>query len=559
MTASPSAPADLVLVGGDVATMDAARSHARGVAVAGGRIVAVGSDPEIRRRVGPRTRVIELAGRTLLPGFHDAHVHPAMAGPNLLRCPLHEVERTLDTYLELIDRYARANPADPWVQGDGWYMEAFPGGTPSRHDLDRVTGGRPAFFVNRDGHGAWVNTRALELAGIGPETPDPADGRIEREPDGSPQGTLHEGAMEIVRRILPPTTLEDRVAGLGKAQAYLHRLGVVGWQDAWVTAEDLEGYLVFTERGHLTGRAVTCHWWDRERGGEQIDELVERRRAVATRVPGSRLAGNTIKVMQDGVAENYTAAMLDSYLDGHGHPTGNRGISFVDPEALKAHVTRLDALGFQVHFHALGDRAVREALDAVEAARAANGFSDTRPHLAHLQVVDPAEIRRFRPLGAIANIQTYWACNDGQMIDLTEPYLAPGRYRLQYPFRALLRAGVTVAAGSDWTVSTPNVMAQAEVAVTRVSPELRDRDPLLPDEAITLTDVLGAFTAGSAFVSHLEGTSGTVEVGKAADLVVLDRDVFAEAPGRIGDTRVLLTLVEGAAVHEDPALEGGAR
>ena len=268
MTASPSAPADLVLVGGDVATMDDARSHARGVAVAGGRIVAVGSDPEIRRRVGPRTRVIELAGRTLLPGFHDAHVHPAMAGPNLLRCPLHEVERTLDTYLERIDRYARANPADPWVRGDGWYMEAFPGGTPSRHDLDRVTGGRPALFVNRDAHGAWANTRALELAGIDRETPDPFDGRIEREPDGTPQGTLHEGAMELVRRILPPTTLEERVTGLGKAQAYLHRLGIVGWQDAWVEAEDLEGYLRFTERGLLTGRATTCHWWDRERGGE---------------------------------------------------------------------------------------------------------------------------------------------------------------------------------------------------------------------------------------------------------------------------------------------------
>ncbi|HEX9045127.1 MAG TPA: amidohydrolase, partial [Candidatus Limnocylindrales bacterium] len=493
-TAVPTGPADLVLVGGDVATMDAARSHARGVAVAGGRIVAVGPDQEVRGWVGPRTRVVDLHGRTALPGFHDAHVHPAMAGPNLLRCPLHELPRTLDAYLDAISVYATSHPDDPWILGDGWYMEAFPGGTPSRLDLDRVSGGRPAFFVNRDGHGAWANTRALELAGIGAQTPDPPHGRIERDPAGLPSGTLHEGAMDLVSRIVPPQTLEDRVAGLGLAQAYLHRLGIVGWQDAWVTPDDLDAYVVLAERGLLTGRATACHWWEREQGEEQIESIVERRDLVARRVPGSRLAASTVKIMQDGVAENYTAAMLEPYLDGHGGATANRGISFVEPKALASDVTRLDALGFQVHLHALGDRAVREALDAVEAARGANGFTDNRHHLAHLQVVDPSDIARFRALNAVANIQPYWACNDGQMVKLTEPYLPRDRYLLQYPFLSLLRAGAVVAGGSDWTVSTPNVLAQAEVAVTRVSPEDRSTEPLLPAQAITLTDVLAAFT-----------------------------------------------------------------
>jgi len=248
--------------------------------------------------------------------------------------------------------------------------------------------------------------------------------------------------------------------------------------------------------------------------------------------------------------------MLHPYLGPDGQPTANAGISFVEPEALKRHVTRLDALGFQVHFHALGDRAVREALDAVEAARRANGRSDTRPHLAHLQVVDPADIPRFRTLGAAANVQPYWACNDDQMVDLTRPFLPAARYPLQYPFRALTESGAIVAGGSDWSVSTPNVMAEVEVAVTHRSPELREREVFLPDQRVSLGDALAWFTVGSAWVSHLERDTGTLEAGKAADLVVLDRDVFATDAGRLGDVRVLLTLVEGEAVHEDRALEG---
>ena len=543
--------ADLVLTGGTVLTMDAARSSAEAVAVRAGRIVAVGAAADIDRLRGPRTRRIELAGRTLVPSFQDAHVHPAMAGIGLTRCPLHDLPPDAGVYLETIRAYASAHPDRPWVIGDGWYMSAFAGGTPTRQDLDRAVPDRPAFFVNRDGHGAWVNSRALALARIDRDTTDPVSGRIERESGGDPSGTLHEGAMEIVRRILPPTTVEDLAAGLELAQAYLHRLGISAWQDAWVEAEDLAAYRLIAERGTLTGRAIACHWWNRELGGEQIDDFVERRRTGNI----GRLRSTTVKIMADGVAENYTAAMLEPYLDAGGRSTGNRGISFVDPELLKQHVTRLDGLGFQVHLHALGDRAVREALDAIEAARAANGASDGRHHLAHLQVVDPADYPRFAQLGVGANIQPYWACNDDQMIELTMPFLPAERRDLQYPFHSLEAAGARLVGGSDWSVSTPNVMAEVEVAVNRISPERRDAPPFLPAEALDLMTALATFTNGSAWANHLDAETGSIEPGKLADLAVLDRDITREEIRTIGDTRVLLTLIEGAAVHEDAALE----
>jgi len=548
---SAAAPADLVLVGGSVTTINPARPTATAVAVRGGRIVAVGDEREVAALAGSRTRRIDLRGRTLLPGFIDAHCHPVMAGVDLMRCPLHELPPTIETYIDAIHTYADANPALDWVLGNGWYMAAFPGGTPMRQDLDRAVADRPALFINRDGHGAWANTRAFAVAGITAATPDPPDGRIERDEHGEPSGTLHEGAVELVHRLVPEPTIDEIAEGLALAQAYLHRLGITAWQDAWVTPPWLAGYRSFAESGRLTARVVACQWWERDQDEAQIEVFVEER----ARSSIGRLGATTIKIMTDGVAENFTASMLEPYLDARRQSTGNRGIDFVDPELLKGFVTKLDVQGFQVHFHALGDRAVRQALDAVEAARRANGLTDMRPHVAHLQVVDPAEWPRFRALDAGANIQPYWACNDDQMTDLTLPFLPPKRGALQYPIASMHRAGARLVGGSDWTVSTPNVMAEVEVAVTRVSPERRDESPFLPKEAIDLQTALRAFTMGSAWANHRDATTGSIEVGKLADLVVLDRDITRERANRLGDARVLLTLVEGEAVHEDAALE----
>ncbi|MFP5341786.1 MAG: amidohydrolase [Candidatus Limnocylindria bacterium] len=544
-------PADLVLRGGRLATMDPARRFVSAMAVRGGRIAALGPDAAMDAAIGPGTRVIELRGRTVTPGFQDAHVHPVHGGLARLRCGLHDA-RGRDALLEVIAGYARSHPDLPWIKGSGWYMADFPGGTPRREDLDAIVPDRPVVLTNRDGHGSWVNSRALELAGISADTPDPDDGRIERDPDGSPTGTLHEGAMALVDDLTPDDTQADLEEALRIGQAYLHSLGITAWQDAIVRPETEErAYVALASRGELTARVVGAMWWTWSGGAEQIEAFVERRAVTSI----GRFRATSVKLMMDGVMENRTGALLDPYLDADGRPTGGRGLLQIDPEGLATWLPELDRLGFQAHFHAIGDRAVRASLDAVAAARAANGPSDTRPHIAHIQLIHPDDIRRFHGLDVAANAQPYWACHEAQMDDLTIPFLGE-RWRWQYPFRSLRAAGAVLAMGSDWSVSTPNPLLEMEVAVERIADESRgEREPFLPDERIELIDALAAFTNGSAYVNHLDET-GSLEVGKLADLAVLDRDLFDRGAGPIGDARVLATFVEGEAVHEDPALEG---
>jgi hypothetical protein len=551
---SANGSADLVFVNGAVYTVDQMRSRARAVAVAGGRISAVGDDDEIRRLVGRTTEVVDLQGRTLLPGFQDAHVHPPSGGLEMLRCDLNE-RYTLAEYEPLIAKYAAEHPDVPWILGGGWYMGAFPSGAPPKEPLDRLVPDRPAFLDSRDGHSAWVNSCALELAGIDASTLDPPDGRIERSEDGSPSGTLHEGAMELVWKLAPQDTTEDNTEGLRIAQTYLHSLGITAWQDAHVGLDTsyrtFDAYVGAAESGDLTARVVGALWWDRHRGEEQIDALVQARERGAV----GRFSPTSVKIMQDGVIENFTAAMLEPYLDGEGLPTDNRGISFVDPESLNGYVTTLDALGFQVHFHAIGDRAVREALDAIEAARRANGPNDLRHHIAHIQVVHPDDVPRFRELGVVANGQPLWASHETQMDELTIPFIGPERASWQYPFRSLVAAGATLAFGSDWSVSSPDPLAEMYIAIERrVPPDYEflgehAGEVLLPEERIDLPTAIAAFTMGSAYVNHLDDVTGSIEVGKEADLVAFDRDLFAGPVEDLLEASVELTLVAGERVH----------
>ncbi|OIK04170.1 amidohydrolase [Streptomyces monashensis] len=539
--------ADLLFTGGPVFTPEGRTASA--VAVTGDRITAVGHD-EVRELAGPRTEVVDLAGRLLLPGFQDAHVHPVPAGLELTQCDLTGA-RTAEESVAAVRAYADDRPDRTWILGGGWSMEAFAGGTPAKELLDAVVPDRPVYLPNRDHHGAWVNSRALELAGIGRDTPDPADGRIERDASGEPSGTLQEGAMRLVGRLTPPATPADRLAALLHAQRHLHALGITAWQDALVgdflgMADPAGAYVAAARDGSLTARVRGALWWDRERGAEQIPELVEKRREL----DHGRFRAGTVKLMLDGVAENGTAALLDPYLDRCGCATANRGKSFVDPGRLPTYVTELDALGFQCHFHALGDRAVRDALDAVEAARAANGPRDTRPHLAHLQVVHPDDVPRFARLGATANIQPLWAAHEPQMDELTIPFLGAERASWQYPFGALLRSGARLAAGSDWPVSSPDPLQGIHVAVNRVEPG-GGGPVFLPGQRLDLADALSAYTAGSAYVNHLDDT-GRVAVGALADLVVLDRDPLAGPPEAIAETAVALTYVGGERVYGAP-------
>jgi predicted amidohydrolase YtcJ len=309
------------------------------------------------------------------------------------------------------------------------------------------------------------------------------------------------------------------------------------------------------ERGTLKARVVGALWWYRDRGAEQIEELKQLRRAGTI----GRLNCGTVKIMQDGVLENFTGALLSRYRDGSGNPTDNSGISMVDPEALKKIVPMLDAEGFQVHFHTIGDRAVREALDAIQTAIEVNGASDHRHTLAHIQLIHPDDIPRFRQLGAIANAQALWALHEGQMDELTIPFLEPEVAGRQYPFSSLVKAGATLAMGSDWSVSTPDPFDQMHVAVNRLPPgdytyrnENADatQDTFIPEERIDLPTAFSAFTMGSAYVNHLEHETGSIEVGKYADLAVIDRNVFEHPVDEIADAKVDLTFVEGELVYE---------
>jgi predicted amidohydrolase YtcJ len=559
-----SQQAQLVFAGGAVYTADTSRRRmvpataddggpASSVAVVGGRIEAIGNagDPRIQELIGPATEVIDLRGRALLPGFQDAHVHPAFAGVTMIGCNLMGAA-SLDDALARIAGYAKQHPEREWIAGSGWRMEWFPAGTPDRQMLDRVTGGRPAYLSNRDGHGAWANTRALELAGLDARTADPADGRIEREADGGPQGTLHEGAATLVGELVPELTFDERLAGLMLAQQHMHARGITAWQDAIVgdylgSPDPLPVYLAAAASGQLTARVEGALWWDRARDGGQLPDILARRE----RGRGPRFRANTVKIMQDGVAENFTAGMLEPYHDPTGcHPHGS-GLSYVDPVALLGYVTDLDALGFQVHLHAIGDRAVREALNAIEAARTANGWTDNRHHIAHLQVVHPDDVRRFAELDVTANMQGLWAAHEPQMDELTIPFIGPDRTTRQYVFGDLLRSGARLAAGSDWAVSSANPLRAIHVAVNRSLQGATgtEAEPFLPGQSLELAEALAAYTIGSAYVNHLDNETGTIEPGKLADLVVLDRDPFAAPASEIGSTGVLATYVQGELVY----------
>jgi predicted amidohydrolase YtcJ len=542
--------ADLVITGADVWTADAARSWTDAVAVRGDRIVATGADA-VRDLTGPATRVEHRPGAMVVPGFQDAHVHAPFAGRNLLHVWLNDLSGR-QTYLDRIAQYAADNPDQPWIIGGGWAMEYFPGGTPRKEDLDAVVPDRPVFLMNRDVHGAWVNSAALEVAGITAGTPDPADGRIERDPTtGEPTGTLHEGAAYSYQdRFLPAPSQQDWERATLTAQQHLHSLGITGWQDAWVTPATLESYRSLSASGRLTARVVGALWWDRHRELDQIAEFLTQRESGAVASPvGAGLHPTSVKIMTDGVLENYTGALLEPYCDGCGRHSDNHGLSYVERDLLAAAVTELDRLGFQVHMHAIGDRAVRNALDAVAAARAANGATDHRHHIAHIQVVQPEDVPRFRELGVVANAQTYWAQMEPQMEELTLPFLGRDRAEMQYPFGDLLRSGATIAMGSDWSVTTANPLEEIEVAVTRIDPENRENAPFLPEQALPLQVALAAFTAGSAYVNH-DDDGGSIAIGKRADLAVLDRNLFSVPSGHVSDARVEMTVASGRVVHE---------
>jgi hypothetical protein len=536
-------PADLVFVNGPVFTAGPARSFARAVAVSGDRITAIGDEKTVLETVGQGTRVVDLAGRMLTPGFQDAHCHPGSSGLDLLRCSFEGCGNAEDA-IAFVARYAAEHPDRPWVLGGGWMQTWFPRGCPPKEALDEIVPDRPVLVYNADGHGAWANSLALRLAGIDATTPDPPDGRIERSEGNEPQGTLHEGAVRAVEDLVPEDTPDELRAGLLAGQEYLLSKGITAWQDAHVDHATHTAYRRLAEADELIGTAVGALWWRRSQGLEQIDEMEQMRSE-----PLGRYLPKTVKIMLDGVVENHTASMLEPYLDGDGAVTDNSGIDFVEPGLLREIVTELDRRGFSCHFHAIGDAAVRNGLDAVEAARLENGWNGNRHHISHIQVVHPDDLPRFNRLGVVANAQALWAQDGEDQAVLTRPYLGEERSSWQYPFGGLLRAGATLAMGSDWGVSTADVLDQIDAAVTRSNHDEPHLPPLNAGEQISFLDALSGFTAGSAYVNHLEDSRGTLAPGMLADLAVLDSD--PTRGGHIRDASVAMTVVGGRVVYEE--------
>jgi predicted amidohydrolase YtcJ len=536
--------ADAVYRNGRIYTVDAARSWAEAVAVTGGRIVYVGTDEGVETHIGPATTVVDLHGRMMLPGLQDAHIHPIGGGVEASACDLN-ASTGVAAYRTRIAEYALANPDTAWILGGGWSMADFgPGGAPNKSVLDELVPDRPVYLTSRDGHTGWANSAAMSIAGITKDTPDPVDGRIDRDPQtGEPIGSLQEGAMKLVTKHIPPTSLEQLMVGLRYSIKMLNAYGITSIQDAAVDEDDLKTYKALDERGELTLRVVGSIWWDRDRDMGQVAEII----ALRDRYTAGLVDAKTVKIMQDGVMENYTAVMLEPYLI----PGGSRGIPMVEPELLKQVVARLDAEGFQVHFHAIGDGAIRQSLDAVEEALVQNGRLGHRHHISHLELIDPADIPRFEELDVVANFQPLWAYADDYVTELTIPFIGEKRARWLYPIKSVQDTGAVIAFGSDWSVSTANPYDQMETAVTRKDAQNDDMESFIPEERIDLESAIAAFTIDAAFVNRKENDTGSIEVGKYADLVVLDQNLFEIEAKDISETKALLTLFEGRPVHGD--------
>lgn len=540
-----------VFTGGWIYTGDALHPQWGGVAVQDGRIVSLDAE-RITRLTTSGAEIVHLDGRMLMAGFHDAHIHPVIAGVEMLGCDLSACE-SADEALGAISKYAAKHPELEWITGGGWSMSSFPGGNPTREMLDSVVPDRPVLLENRDHHSAWANTRAFATAGIRATTPDPVDGRFEREADGFPAGTMHDGAIFLFDRVRPAIEHVRAYAGLLAAQAHLFSLGITGWQDAAIGAimgqpDTVPVYLEALEKGTLQARVRGAQWWDRTAGISQLDRMRDRALHVEANLSRERFSLGTVKIMVDGVAESRTAAMHGPYRDSHGSPLESTGMVFFEPQQLAEYVTAIDAVGLQIHFHTLGDRAVSDALNALAAARSANGPSLLRHHLAHLEVVSEADLPRFVELGVSANVQPYWAAHDAQLDDLVIPFLPSGAEEKLYPFGSLAQAGVDLAMGSDWPVSSPDPLQAIHVAVNRRHARSHAK-ALHAKEALSLTQALNAATFGSAYVNHLDDVCGRIRPGMNADLAIMDSNLFSLPADELYTARVDETWIGGERVY----------
>ena len=516
---------------------------ATAVAAGGGRILGIGSERDVRAWSGPTTTLVDAAGGLVMPGFNDAHMHLRDGAISLDRLDLFGVT-TLDAVQEAIGGYAATRPEQPWVVGRGWLYAAFPGGMPTREQLDAVVPDRPAYFECFDGHSGWANSRALEIAGVSAGSGDPPDGRIVRDADGRPTGALKERAVELVDRLVPMPDDAGMASLFERALRGAAALGITAVQDAWGRPEELRLLRGLAAGGSLPIRvrlALEMPPWD---GGTDFPHRLDELEALRAEEPnGAHLRTGILKSFLDGVVEARTAYLLEPYpgTDTRGDPRWTDG-------DLGQAVATAHARGWQVELHAIGDAAVRQALDAFEALRPGEA-RDRRHRIEHIETIHPTDLSRFAPLGVVASMQPMHAVPDASQVDVWSATLDAAVAASGWRLRSLLRAGAVLAFGSDWPVVPIDPMLEIQAAVHRRTASGQPEGGWLPEEGISVADALRAATWGSAYAEHAERERGHLSPGAHADLIVLDRDLLDEGRDVIAGTRVTLTVVAGEVVH----------
>ncbi|HNW33927.1 MAG TPA: amidohydrolase [Candidatus Ozemobacteraceae bacterium] len=522
----------------------------KAIAITDDRISWIGDSDSYAVRRGPGTEVIDLCGALVIPGFRDAHLHPMIGAIDLIECRLSgPAEPAL--YLAQLREYAARHPNRPFIRGSGWIYAAFPKNGPHRRDIDQVVPDRPVFLKAIDGHSGWVNSAALRLAGITRETPDPAGGAIEREAgSGEPTGFLREWpAMGMVTGKLPKPGLDEYIEGARLFLAQAAKFGITAIHDAMGKPPFIMAWERLEQLEELTLHVTASQFGNPERGAEHVEELLE----IRNRWKSPRRRIGPAKIALDGVVEGRTALLLEPYADAQ----NTIGEAMWDPDDVRRLVAALDAVGFQTHFHAVGDAAVRLALDALEAAQKANGRRDSRHMIAHADLIDKTDVPRFAKLGVIANLQPAWYYRDSNFDGVALPCLGKERAFRQFALRSLRDAAAPLAFSSDWPFGgdmlTFNPLDGIETAMTRCGTGKNGVEPFVPEQAVDLVTMLDGFTRGPAF-ADFDDDAGVLEVGKRADLAVLDRDLFVIPASEIHEARVRLTVAAGCITWRDLSL-----